>query len=57
LISDCSRKWFLKKLGNEGLLKMLDGFEDKSAFALCCFAFSPGNDKAPILFNGIVNVR
>jgi len=37
-------KWFLQKLGLEGLNKMLDGFSDRSAVALCTFAYSPGPD-------------
>ncbi|GCC35789.1 hypothetical protein chiPu_0014277 [Chiloscyllium punctatum] len=36
-------KWFLEKLCPEGLFKMLAGFEDKSAYALCTFAYSTGN--------------
>ena len=36
-------KWFLAKLGHDGLNKMLHGFEDKSAYAQCIFAFSPGS--------------
>ncbi|CAE7893797.1 unnamed protein product, partial [Symbiodinium sp. KB8] len=35
-------KWFLGKLGHDGLNKMLAGFEDKSAYAQCIFAFTPG---------------
>lgn len=35
-------KWFLAKIGLEGLNKMLAAFEDKRAYALCSFAFSPG---------------
>lgn len=35
-------KWFLKNLGHEGLYTMLAGFEDKSAYAQCIFAYSPG---------------
>lgn len=31
---------------------MLAGFEDKSATALCTFAFSPGPGQEPILFEG-----
>jgi inosine triphosphate pyrophosphatase len=30
-------KWFLQSLGHEGLNKMLNGFEDRSAYALCIF--------------------
>ncbi|XP_028128914.1 inosine triphosphate pyrophosphatase [Diabrotica virgifera virgifera] len=46
-------KWFLEKLGPEGLHQMLFGFEDKSAEAVCTFAYHPGgeNDKV-ILFQG-----
>ncbi|KAF7636383.1 Inosine triphosphate pyrophosphatase [Meloidogyne graminicola] len=32
-------KWFLEKLKPDGLIKLLDGFEDKSGYALCTFAF------------------
>lgn len=46
-------KWFLEKLGPEGLYKMLHGFEDKSAQAVCTFAFHPGGDNDEvILFQG-----
>lgn len=47
-------KWFLKKLGPEGLHKMLSGFEDKSAEAQCYFAFSTGKPEDEIVvFKGI----
>lgn len=42
-------KWFFKKLKNDGLIKLLSGFEDKSAHALCIFALGIP-DKEPILF-------
>nr|XP_033816916.1 inosine triphosphate pyrophosphatase [Geotrypetes seraphini] len=46
-------KWFLEKLKPEGLHRMLAGFEDKSAFALCTFAFSTGNPDDPVqVFRG-----
>ncbi|NWW02269.1 ITPA pyrophosphatase, partial [Oreocharis arfaki] len=46
-------KWFLEKLKPEGLYKLLAGFEDKSAYALCTFAFSSGNPEEPVrLFKG-----
>ncbi|XP_043405176.1 inosine triphosphate pyrophosphatase isoform X2 [Chelonia mydas] len=46
-------KWFLEKLKPEGLYKLLAGFEDKSAYALCTFAFSTGNPEDPVkLFKG-----
>uniref|UniRef100_A0A8C9FH41 Inosine triphosphate pyrophosphatase n=1 Tax=Pavo cristatus TaxID=9049 RepID=A0A8C9FH41_PAVCR len=36
-----------------GLYKLLAGFEDKSAYALCTFAFSTGNPEEPVkLFKG-----
>ncbi len=38
-------KWFLDKMKPEGLYKMLSGFEDKSAYALCVFAYGePGTE-------------
>uniref|UniRef100_A0A7S0G3M7 Inosine triphosphate pyrophosphatase n=1 Tax=Rhodosorus marinus TaxID=101924 RepID=A0A7S0G3M7_9RHOD len=45
-------KWFLEKLGHDGLNRILDGFEDKSAFALCTFAFCSSPDQEPIIFAG-----
>ncbi|KAB8232175.1 inosine triphosphate pyrophosphatase-like protein [Aspergillus alliaceus] len=45
-------KSFLDALGHEGLNKMLDSFDDKSAEAVCTFAFSDGPGAEPILFQG-----
>lgn len=46
-------KWFLDKLGPEGLYNMLAGWEDKSAEAICTFAYSSGNPgDEVILFQG-----
>uniref|UniRef100_A0A671UZX7 Inosine triphosphatase (nucleoside triphosphate pyrophosphatase) n=1 Tax=Sparus aurata TaxID=8175 RepID=A0A671UZX7_SPAAU len=50
-------KWFLDKLKPEGLYKLLAGFEDKSAWALCTFAFSAGRDEPVQLFRGRTEVR
>lgn len=50
------RKWFLKKLGPDGLYKMLDGWEDKSAAATCTFAYSSGNPDDIVLFKGVCDV-
>ncbi|PLW06118.1 hypothetical protein PCANC_00447 [Puccinia coronata f. sp. avenae] len=44
-------KWFLEKLGLDGLNSMLQGFSSKEATALCTFAYcEPGRE--PILFEG-----
>jgi inosine triphosphate pyrophosphatase len=32
-------KWFLKSIGPEGLAKMANAFEDKSAYAMCIIAY------------------
>ncbi|EIE25716.1 Maf/Ham1 [Coccomyxa subellipsoidea C-169] len=46
-------KWFLQKLGHEGLNKMLAGFEDKTGYAQCIFAYSPAGPGAePQVFVG-----
>ncbi|XP_063796060.1 inosine triphosphate pyrophosphatase isoform X1 [Pseudophryne corroboree] len=42
-------KWFLDKIKPEGLYQMLAGFEDKSAYALCTFAYSTGHPDDPVL--------
>ncbi|XP_068621462.1 inosine triphosphate pyrophosphatase [Battus philenor] len=47
-------KWFLEKLEPEGLPKLLDGWEDKSAEAICTFAYCPssGDNQEILLFQG-----
>lgn len=45
-------KWFLQKLGHEGLNNLLMAYEDKSAYALCAFSFMKGPDAEPITFLG-----
>jgi inosine/xanthosine triphosphate pyrophosphatase family protein len=44
-------KWFVDKIGPEGLYKMTKAFEDKSATAQCIFGYCEPN-KEPILFIG-----
>lgn len=50
-------KWFLEKMGHQGLNQMLAGFEDKSAYAQCTFAYTPGPDYQPIIFVGRTDGR
>ncbi|XP_048334019.1 inosine triphosphate pyrophosphatase [Ziziphus jujuba] len=45
-------KWFLQKIGHEGLNNLLMAYEDKSAYALCAFSFALGPDIEPITFLG-----
>ena len=45
-------KWFLEKTGHAGLNNLLAAYPDKSAYAQCIFAFSPGPGAEPILFTG-----
>lgn len=46
-------KWFLDKLGPEGLFNLLAGYEDKSAVAVCTFAYHSGKDDDEVkLFQG-----
>jgi non-canonical purine NTP pyrophosphatase (RdgB/HAM1 family) len=35
-------KWFEETVGCPGMLKMLSGFEDRAATAICCFAIYDG---------------
>ncbi|XP_013200583.1 inosine triphosphate pyrophosphatase [Amyelois transitella] len=50
-------KWFLEKLEPEGLPRLLAGWEDKSAEAVCTFAYCDGEshceDLDVLLFQGI----
>ncbi|KAJ1953471.1 acetyl-coenzyme A synthetase 2 [Linderina pennispora] len=50
-------KWFLKELKPAGLYKMLDGFEDKTGFAVCTVAYCEGPGHEPILFEGVHHGR
>ncbi|XP_051168769.1 inosine triphosphate pyrophosphatase [Leptopilina boulardi] len=45
-------KWFLDKLGADGLYTMLNGWEDKTAQAVCTFAYTDGPNEPVILFQG-----
>jgi len=47
-------KWFLDKLGHDGLCNLLAAYDDKSAYAQCIFAYGePGQE--PLLFVGRTN--
>jgi hypothetical protein len=50
-----SSKWFLADLGHVGLNNLLAAYEDKSAKAVCTFAYSPGPGHEPLLFQGITD--
>lgn len=51
-------KWFLDKLQHDGLNKLLVGFDDKSAYAQCTFAYSTGEpDAVPQVFVGKTHGR
>ncbi|EME81836.1 uncharacterized protein MYCFIDRAFT_154492 [Pseudocercospora fijiensis CIRAD86] len=50
-------KWFLKALGVKKFHLLLAGFEDKSAQAVCTFAYSEGPGMEPIVFQGRTNGR
>ncbi|RCK63683.1 Inosine triphosphate pyrophosphatase [Candida viswanathii] len=45
-------KWFLQSVGLDGLVKMLLGFEDKLANAICTFGFCEGPGKEVKVFQG-----
>ncbi|KXX81768.1 Inosine triphosphate pyrophosphatase [Madurella mycetomatis] len=46
-------KWFLSSIGHEGLNNLLAAYPDKSAKAVCTFAYSPGPGHEPLLFQGV----
>ncbi|CAD0196332.1 unnamed protein product [Chrysodeixis includens] len=50
-------KWFLEKLEPEGLTKLLTGWEDKTAKAVCTFAYCDAKNENldVMLFQGITN--
>lgn len=45
-------KWFLQKVGNHGLVKMLSGYENKNARAVCNIAYYDGLNMH--MFKGVV---
>jgi inosine triphosphate pyrophosphatase len=45
-------KWFFESVGPEGLNNLLLAYEDKTAIAVCTFAYCDGPGKEPILFEG-----
>ena len=45
-------KWFVDRLGNDGLYGLLAGHEDKSAYCQCVLAFSAGPGAEPLLWVG-----
>mmetsp|Transcript_3604 Transcript_3604/g.4615 ORF Transcript_3604/g.4615 Transcript_3604/m.4615 type:complete len:186 (+) Transcript_3604:138-695(+) len=48
-------KDFLTSVGREGLWKMVQNYDDKTAYAQCTFAFCEGPDAEPITFVGRCN--
>ncbi|KAH8260323.1 hypothetical protein KR026_009503 [Drosophila bipectinata] len=48
-------KWFLEKLKPEGLFRLLEGWEDKSAQAICTFGYCEDVDSEPLIFKGITD--
>lgn len=42
-------KWFVEKLGPEGLYKMLGPWEDKTAEVICTFGYCDGGPEDPVL--------
>ena len=51
------RKWFLKSLGASQFHKLIAGFEDKSAQAVCTFAYCEGPGSEVVIFQGRTEVR
>ncbi|XP_018448580.1 inosine triphosphate pyrophosphatase-like [Raphanus sativus] len=49
---DWDGKWFLEKMGHEGLNSVLMAYEDKSAYALCAISFPHGPGAEPRTFLG-----
>lgn len=46
------RKYFLSSLGHDGLNNLLAAYPDKTAYAVCTFAYCGGPGEEPILFQG-----
>ena len=50
-------KWFRDKCGREGLYKLLAAYPDKSAYALCTFAYYDPLQQDVVVFEGRCEVR
>lgn len=50
-------KWFLEQCGHDGLNRMLDGFDDRSAYAQTIVAYTEGPHKEIHVFDGRTNGR
>lgn len=50
-------KWFLDKCGHDGLNRMLDGFEDRSASAVTLVALTMGENQKVLVFRGQTDGR
>ena len=37
-------RWFIEELGYSGLVKLLDGYDDRSAHGVCCYALYNGKE-------------
>jgi len=48
-------KWFLKAVGCDGLSKLSDSFDDKTAYAQCVITVMMNDINDPVLLRGIVN--
>jgi hypothetical protein len=46
------RKYFLQALGHEGLNNLLAAYDDKTAYAVCTFAYCAGPGEEVTLFQG-----
>lgn len=55
--SSLRSKWFLGSLGHEGLNNLLAAYPDKSAEAVCTFAYCEGPGHEPLIFQGRTEVR
>jgi hypothetical protein len=51
------RKWFLAEIGHVGLNNLLAAYSDKSANAICTFAYCEGPGADVKLFEGICEVN
>ncbi len=50
-------KWFIKAVGSNGLYKMVEHSEDKTAFAICTIGLMNKHLKEPKIFVGQVRGR
>jgi hypothetical protein len=56
LSQQLNRKAFVERLGNEGILRLVEPYKDRSAQAVCTLAYCSDPRRDPVVFVGRLEV-